>query len=81
MTNQGKPTRPFWSVMIPVFNPPPAYLEQALRSVLQARIGPEKMEIEVIDHASTTGDVEALVRQIAGDRVKVNREPITKGLS
>jgi len=72
--------RPFWSVMMPVFNPPPGYLEQALRSVLQAGIDPDNMEIEVIDHASTTGEVAALVRRIAGDRVRVHREPVNQGL-
>ena len=81
MTQPEMPARPFWSVMIPTFNPSASYLEQALRGVLQAGIGPENMEIEVIDHASTTGEVEALVRRIAGDRVKVHREPVNKGLS
>ena len=43
---------PFWSVMIPTYNPRADYLEETLHSVLQQDPGPEQMQIEVIDDGS-----------------------------
>jgi glycosyltransferase involved in cell wall biosynthesis len=73
--------RPFWSVMIPVYNAPERYLAEALRSVLQQDFGPERMQIEVVDDCSPNGAPMALVRQIAGNRVAVHCEPRNNGLA
>jgi glycosyltransferase involved in cell wall biosynthesis len=76
----GKP-RPFWSVMIPTYNPPLKYLEQALQGVLAQDPGREQMQIEVVDDCSPDVDVAAAVRQIAGDRVICSRTPQNLGLA
>ena len=72
---------PFWSVAIPTFNPRRDYLEAALRGVLDQDPGPDEMEILVVDDASTTGSIEAWIREIAGDRVTFHREPRNLGLA
>jgi len=64
--------RPFWSVMIPVYNST-KYLEKTLDSVLSQDPGAGRMQIEVVDGHSTMDLPEALVRQIAGERVSVFR--------
>ena len=74
-------TRPFWSVMIPAYNPTPDYLAQTLRSVLAQDPGPEQMQIEVVDDCSPGMDVAALVKSIAGERVKVSQTPKNLGLA
>ena len=73
--------RPFWSVMIPTYNPSPDYLEKTLRSVLSQAPSPELMQIEVVDDCSPRVEVAELVRQIAGDRISVHRSPVNKGLA
>lgn len=73
--------RPFWSVMIPAYNPSKYYLEQMLRSVLGQDPGKEQMQIEVVDDCSPDVDVAAMVREIAGDRVKVSQTPRNLGLA
>lgn len=73
--------RPFWSVMIPAYNPSRKYLEQALRSVLAQDPGAAQMQIEVVDDCSPKLDVAALVWEIAGDRVKVSQTPKNLGLA
>src|SRR5262249_61070358 len=64
--------RPFWSVMIPTYEPK-RYLEQAIESVLAQNTGADEMQIEVVDDGSTEVDVERLVRNVAGDRVAFHR--------
>lgn len=66
-------SRPFWSVMIPVYNCA-QYIPETLESVLAQNIAPEHMQIEVIDDASTDADVEALVKSIGKGRVKYFRQ-------
>lgn len=70
--------RPKWSVMIPVYN---CYdcLEQNLLSVLIQDPGEEQMQIEVIDDASTDGDVEALVKRIGKGRIGYFKQPENQG--
>jgi glycosyltransferase involved in cell wall biosynthesis len=72
---------PFWSVMIPTYNPRPQYLEQTLRSVLAQDPGPERMQIEVVDDCSTNVDVSALVMDIAGERITFSRNAQNLGLA
>jgi GT2 family glycosyltransferase len=70
--------RPFWSVMIPVYNPGD-YLKETLLSVLAQAPGPEEMEIEVVDNCSTRDDPEPLVRAVGGGRVRFHRHPSNLG--
>src|SRR6476660_2949045 len=63
---------PFWSVMIPTYNARADYLEETLRSVLQQDPGPDQMQIEVIDDASSNGAPTEFVRKLAGKRVAVH---------
>jgi GT2 family glycosyltransferase len=73
--------RPYWSVMIPTYNPRADYLEEALRSVLQQDPGPKQMQIEVVDDCSQRTDVAALVKAIAGERVQLSRTAKNLGLA
>src|SRR5579871_1231224 len=60
--------RPLFSVMIPTYNCS-NYLREALLSVLAQDLGPEKMQIEVVDDHSTDADVRALVEELGKGRV------------
>jgi glycosyltransferase involved in cell wall biosynthesis len=73
--------RPFWSVMIPTFNPRVDYLTQTLDSVLAQDPGHERMQIEVVDDCSTKVDVAPMVSSIAKDRVSFSRTPTNLGLA
>ena len=73
----GEP-RPFWSVMIPVYNCGD-YLRETLRSVLEQDPGPDQMQIEVIDNCSTADDPEAVVREVGQGRVRFHRQPRNVG--
>jgi glycosyltransferase involved in cell wall biosynthesis len=70
--------RPFWSVMIPTYNCA-HLLRETLASVLAQDPGPERMQIEVVDDCSTKDDPEAVVRELAGDRVHFYRQPKNQG--
>jgi glycosyltransferase involved in cell wall biosynthesis len=65
--------RPIWSVMISTYNCID-YFKEALESVLFQDPGPEKMQIEVIDDASTDGDYEYWVNKIGKGRVSIFRQ-------
>lgn len=65
--------RPLWSVMIPVYNCA-RYLPDTLESVLEQDLGEERMQIEVIDDASTDDDVEKMVRELGKGRVGYYRQ-------
>lgn len=73
-------SRPFWSVLIPTFNPDEALLTETLQSLLQQDPGPEEMEIWVVDDASTTYDPEPLVTRLGKGRIKFLRNPKNLGL-
>lgn len=70
--------RPFWSVMIPVYNCYP-YIEYCLNSVLSQDPGADKMQIAVVDDFSTDGDVKELVERIGKGRVEYYRQPHNRG--
>jgi glycosyltransferase involved in cell wall biosynthesis len=72
---------PFWSVMMPVYRPDAHYFRLALESVLQQDEGPERMQIEVVDDCSPDMDVEAMVREIGGERVAFSKTPKNLGLA
>lgn len=78
---EGHADRPFWSVMIPAYNPSSEYLEQALKSVLVQDPGPARMQIEVVDDCSPVVDAAALVKRIAGERVAYSRNEKNLGLA
>lgn len=73
--------QPFWSVVIPTYNPDQALLEIALRSVLDQDVPPEMMEILVVDDGSPSGSPEAWIKEWAGDRVKVINNSHNSGLA
>lgn len=73
--------RPFWSVMIPIYNAREDYLRETLQSVLCQDPGAEEMQIEVLDNCSTAGDPEALVREIGGGRVAFHRQTHNLGIA
>jgi GT2 family glycosyltransferase len=81
LSADARTMRPFWSVMIPAYNPDPDYLAQTLRSVLTQAPGSEQMQIEVVDDCSPGIDVAAMVRSIAGERVKVSQTTKNLGLA
>ncbi|WP_128547011.1 glycosyltransferase family 2 protein [Larkinella soli] len=66
-------SRPRWSVMIPAYNCS-GQLHETLASVLSQAPGPEQMQIEVVDDASTDADVGALVERIGRGRVGYYRQ-------
>jgi glycosyltransferase involved in cell wall biosynthesis len=70
-----------WSVMISTYNAPPEFLAATLRSVLEQDPGPDVMQIAVVDDASPRGAPEALVRELGGDRVTVQRQPKNLGMA
>jgi glycosyltransferase involved in cell wall biosynthesis len=74
---QADANRPLWSVMIPTFNCA-SYLESTLRSVLEQDLGPDLMQIEVIDDCSTDNP-EDVVKRVAGERVTFYRKPRNEG--
>ncbi len=64
--------RPLWSVMLPSYEAD-AYLARALASVLAQDVGPDAMQIEVIDDGSRRGDPESLVGELGGGRIGFHR--------
>jgi glycosyltransferase involved in cell wall biosynthesis len=80
LKEEGSP-RPFWSVMIPTYNPQPRYLEETLRGILLQDPGPEQMQIEVIDDGSANNSASEVVRQIGAGRVAFHAERQNRGLA
>jgi glycosyltransferase involved in cell wall biosynthesis len=72
--------RPFWSVMIPIYNCREDYLRETLESVLRQDPGPEDMQIEVLDNCSTVGDPEAVVEEMGGGRIGFHRQMHNLGI-
>lgn len=70
--------RPLWSVMIPAYNCSP-FLAQTIRSVLSQDLGPDIMQIEVIDDHSTDADVGAIVEAEGKGRVVYYRKEKNMG--
>ena len=67
--------RPFWSVMIPVYNRI-EYLSEALASVLAQDPGPDAMQIAIVDDCSTRVDVPGAMREWGlVERVQLFRTP------
>jgi GT2 family glycosyltransferase len=72
--------RPFWSVMVPIYNAREDYLRETLQSVLDQDPGAEEMQIEVVDNSSSQGDPEALTREIGKGRIKFHRQAENIGM-
>jgi len=70
--------RPFWSVMIPTYDGGDR-LARTIESVLEQDPGEDEMQIRVVDDASPTADPRPLVREVAGGRVSVWRQPRNVG--
>lgn len=70
--------RPFWSVMVPCFNNA-ALLARTLESVLAQDEGPDRMQIEVVDDASTRDDAAEVADRVGGGRVGYYRQPDNVG--
>lgn len=66
-------TRPVWSVMIPVYNCS-RFIPDVLESVLRQEISTTLMQIEVVDDASTDGDVEEVVNRLGKGRIAYFRQ-------
>jgi cellulose synthase/poly-beta-1,6-N-acetylglucosamine synthase-like glycosyltransferase len=64
----------FWSVMVPIYNCPPHYLRETLKSVLRQDPGPAEMQIEVIDNCSTaeTNQVTRAGENVADERRSID---------
>ena len=73
--------RPFWSVMIPTYNPQADYLEETLWSVLKQDRGPDQMQIEVIDDCSKDDIASEVTRRVGAGRVMFHRELENRGLA
>ena len=69
--------RPRWSVMIPTFNCA-RYLRETLACVLAQDLGPERMQIEVVDDASGD-DPASVVAEVGQGRVALFRQPTNQG--
>jgi glycosyltransferase involved in cell wall biosynthesis len=67
-------SRPLWSVMIPTYNCA-NYLRETLTSVLAQDLGPEVMQIEVVDDCSTQDDPAAVVQELGQGRVNFYQQP------
>jgi glycosyltransferase involved in cell wall biosynthesis len=72
--------RPFWSVMIPTYNPRADYLEETLWSVLKQDAGPEQMQIEVVDDYSKDDTASEITRRVGAGRVTFHVESENRGL-
>ncbi len=70
--------RPLWSVMIPTYNCA-NYLRETLASVLAQDLGPDFMQIMVVDDHSLKDDPEAVVRKIGNGRVEFYRQETNVG--
>lgn len=75
---EGTP-RPLWSIMIPTYNCA-NYLRQTLASVLAQDLGPDIMQIMVVDDHSTQDDPEAVVRELGQGRVEFYQQPKNVGM-
>jgi glycosyltransferase involved in cell wall biosynthesis len=71
--------RPLWSVMIPTYECG-ATIAETLLSVLDQDPGPDLMQIEVVDDASTRDDIATLVQEIGRGRVAFARQPRNLGV-
>ena len=80
-TRLAERTPPKISVMVPTYCPDPVFLRHALGSVLAQDPGMEMMEIEVVDDASPSNELEHIVMELGAGRVRVFRQDRNLGLA
>jgi glycosyltransferase involved in cell wall biosynthesis len=68
---------PLYSIVIPCYETPEAYLRECLRSAIDQTDG--AWEAIVVDDASTRLDVQATVDQVSDSRIRVIRHPQNRG--
>lgn len=73
-------SRPLWSVMIPTYNCA-KYLRGVLASVLEQDMGPDIMQIEVVDDYSTDDDPGTVVEELGRGRVGFYRQAANMGIT
>jgi glycosyltransferase involved in cell wall biosynthesis len=78
---EGPGTRPYWSVMIPTYNPRADYLEETLLSVIKQDPGPDQMQIEIIDDCSNDDTASEVTHRVGAGRVMFHSEPENRGLA
>ncbi len=76
----AKEAQPFWSIMLPVYNPRPDYLKEVVESVLVQFSPTDKVQIEIVDDCSTRIDVQQLIAEMGWDQVTYSRQPHNLGL-
>jgi len=77
---RGDGNSPIISVVVPTYEPN-GYFAEALQSVLRQDLGPQAMQIAVVDDASSC-DIEALVAAVdPARRIEIYRSPRNQGLS
>lgn len=76
----GDGPRPLFSVMIPTYNRF-TYLGETLRSILKQERGVEKMEIAVVDDASTQSDPSQWIEEAVKGRVRLYQNERNLGIS
>jgi glycosyltransferase involved in cell wall biosynthesis len=82
LTESGEAAdRPFWSVMIPCWNPSRRFLNETLQSVLAAGVGPADMQIALVDDASPDFDGARFLRVLGFERVEFHRGSSRLGIA
>lgn len=69
--------KPVWSIMIPTYEGNPDYIRQTIRSVLSQDLGPEKMQIMLVDNGSQKHDFKALIDEESNGRIEYHRHSET----
>ncbi|HMP90676.1 MAG TPA: glycosyltransferase [Kiritimatiellia bacterium] len=69
--------RPFWSIMIPVYNPDINLLRETIESVFTATSGPDRCQIAMVDDGSTVS-LDTFYEEVASRGVEIyrNRERV-----
>jgi glycosyltransferase involved in cell wall biosynthesis len=80
-STEGSGGSPYWSVMIPTYNPRADYLEETLLSVLKQDPGPDQMQIEVVDDCSKDNTAFEITRRLGAGRVVFHAESQNRGLA
>jgi glycosyltransferase involved in cell wall biosynthesis len=80
MTPPAPSPAPFWSVMIPVHNPPLNLLRETIASVRNAGVDPATVQLTVVDDASTDAAVLDWLTRLPEQGIEVLHAPARRGL-
>lgn len=72
--------KPLWSVMLPTYNPGSFFLE-TLQSILTEDPGPNRMQIEIVDDASSGDEAYRAAEAIAPGRITYYKHSHNQGLA